>query len=117
MSQPQERTLGELKQSGYVSRSVREEVRENLMKAIQAKEELFPGIVGYENTVIPQLINAVLSRHDILLLGLRGQAKTRILRGLVRYLDEWMPIVKGSQLREDPLDPILPQTKNIHGER
>jgi len=111
MNQPAVKNLGELVESGYQSRSVREEVRENLILAIQSKVDLFPGIVGYENTVIPQLINAILSRHDILLLGLRGQAKTRLLRGLVQFLDEWMPAIEGSTLREDPLNPIMPQTK------
>ena len=110
MSEALSSTLGELKEIGYKSRSVREELRDNLIVALQAKQDLFPGIVGYEETVIPQVINAILSRHDILLLGLRGQAKTRLLRGLVDYLDEWVPMIEGTTLREDPLNPILPHT-------
>jgi len=108
---PTLKTLGELKRSGYKSRSVRDELRVNLSAALQSKQKLFPGIVGYEQTVIPQVINAILSRHDILLLGLRGQAKTRLLRGLLQFLDEWMPAIEGTSLREDPLKPILPQTQ------
>jgi magnesium chelatase subunit I len=103
---PKIRTLGELKRSGYCSRSVREELRQNLLAALREGEQLFPGIIGYDETVVPQLVNALLSRHDILLLGLRGQAKTRILRSLVRFLDEWTPVVAGTHLNEDPLHPV-----------
>ena len=108
---PQWSTLGELKSSGYCPRSVRDELRENLMiRAKTSDGPLFPGIVGYEHSVEPQLISALLARHDILLLGLRGQAKTRLLRSLVQFLDPWVPVLVGSPLREDPLDPILPQS-------
>ncbi len=103
---PTPRTLGELKASGYRRRSVRDEIRENLLQAMKAGEALFPGIVGYGDTVAPQLVNALLSRHDVLLLGLRGQAKTRILRSLGRFLDEWTPVMEGSPLNEDPLHPL-----------
>lgn len=113
MEKPSIKTLGELKKSDYISRSVRDEVRENIIVALKAKRVLFPGIVGYEQTVIPQLVNAILSRHDILLLGLRGQAKTKLLRGLSDYLDEWMPAIAGTSLREDPYQPILPHTKEM----
>lgn len=114
--QTRPRTLGELKASGYRSRSVREEVRENLLIALRRNEKLFPGIVGYDDTVVPQMVNALLSRHDILLLGLRGQAKTRILRSLVRFLDEWMPAVEGSPLAEDPLRPLTQATRTLVAE-
>ena len=98
--------LGELKASGYRSRPVKDEVRENLIAALKARRELFPGIIGYEKTVIPQIINALLGRHDIILLGLRGQAKTRIARQMTELLDEWMPVLADLPLNEDPLNPI-----------
>jgi magnesium chelatase subunit I len=100
------KTLGELKQAGYKSRSVKEELRENLIKQLRANEGGFEGIVGFEDTVIPDLQTAILSRHNILLLGLRGQAKTRIARLLVNLLDEYMPYIEGSELYDDPLAPI-----------
>jgi magnesium chelatase subunit I len=100
------KTLGELKQSGYKSRSVKDELRENLIKQLQKHEGGFEGIVGYEDTVIPDLQTAILSRHNILLLGLRGQAKTRIARLLVNLLDEYVPYIEGSELFDDPLAPI-----------
>ena len=90
-TQPLPQTLGELRNSNWtaerVSRSVKDELRENLIAKLRSKESLFPGIVGYEDTVIPQIVNAVLSRHNFILLGLRGQAKSRILRGLTTLLD------------------------------
>lgn len=99
-------TLGELKKSGWQSRTVKEEMRQNILNAMQEGKPLFPGILGYEKTVIPQIQNAILARHDMILLGLRGQAKTRILRMLTRFLDEKMPIVAGSEINDDPLNPI-----------
>jgi len=99
-------TLGELRTSGYVNRSIKDELRENLIAALRDKRELFAGIVGYEKTVIPQLINAVLGRHDIILLGLRGQAKTRLARLLTELLDEWQPALADFPLNEDPLAPV-----------
>ncbi len=99
------RTLGALKETDYRPRSVRDEVRDNIIRALKSKEQLFPGIIGYEETVIPNMVNALLSRHDILLLGLRGQAKTRILRSLRQFIDEWTPVIEGSSLNEDPLAP------------
>lgn len=102
----QAKTLGELRATGYTSRSVKQELRENLIKKLQAKEEVFPGIIGFDDTVLPDIQRAVLSRHSILLLGLRGQAKTRIARLLVNLLDEYMPVVAGSELNDDPLNPI-----------
>src|SRR5580765_7468817 len=99
-------TLGDLRQSGYRSRPVKQEIRDNLVRKLQAGETLFPGIIGYDETVIPQLVNAVLSRHNFILLGLRGQAKSRILRGLVDLLDERIPIVPGCEIHDDPLAPL-----------
>lgn len=99
-------TLGELKKSGYRPRSIKEELRENLIAKLQAKDKIFEGIVGFDDTVLPDIERAVLSRHNILLLGLRGQAKTRIARMLVHLLDEYMPIIKGSDLHDDPLAPM-----------
>lgn len=99
-------TLGALKASGYQPRSVKQELRDNLIKKLRNKEEVFPGIIGFDDTVLPDIQRAILSRHSILLLGLRGQAKTRIARLLVNLLDEHMPIVAGSELNDDPLAPI-----------
>src|SRR6185312_9241752 len=104
MHQP--KTLGELKQSGYKRISVKDELRANLVKKLQAGEKLFPGIVGYDDTVIPQLVNAILSRHNLILLGLRGQAKSRIIRQLTELLDERIPIIAGSEVNDDPFHPI-----------
>ncbi len=104
MSRP--KTLGKLKASGYECRSVKDEMRHNLLHMMDAGEELFPGIVGFDETVIPQIINSILSRHNFILLGLRGQAKTRILRNLVRFLDEYIPVVAGGELNDDPFAPI-----------
>ena len=99
-------TLGELRASGYRSRPVKQEIRDNLVRKLQAGETLFPGIIGYDDTVIPQLVNAILSRHNFILLGLRGQAKSRILRGLVDLLDEQIPVVPGCEIHDDPLAPL-----------
>ncbi|WP_295649845.1 sigma 54-interacting transcriptional regulator [uncultured Mucilaginibacter sp.] len=106
MSIPNIKTLGQLKQSGYVSRSVKDELRGNLIEQLQKHEGGFEGIIGYEDTVIPDLQTAILSRHNILLLGLRGQAKTRIARLLVNLLDEYIPYIEGSELYDDPFNPI-----------
>ncbi|MEA2174866.1 MAG: magnesium chelatase subunit [Blastocatellia bacterium] len=100
------RTLGELKESGYRGASVKDELRANLIKKIRAGEKLFPGIVGYDETVVPQIVNAVLSRHNLILLGLRGQAKSRIIRQLAELLDQQMPIIAGSEINDDPFHPI-----------
>ena len=89
------KTLGALKKQGYVSKRIKSELRDNLMEKLQQKSTLFEGIIGYEDTVIPQLIHAILSEHNINLLGLRGQAKTRIARSLTDLLDEYIPIVEG----------------------
>ena len=110
MARPQVSTVGELRRAverGAVPhRSVHEEVRENLIRKLRAGEPLFPGIIGYDDTVVPQLINALLSRHNFILLGLRGQAKTRLLRALVTLLDEQIAVMPGCEIHDDPLDPI-----------
>ncbi len=103
---PTIKTLGELKQSGYASRSVKDELRENLIKKLRNDEPVFEGIWGYEDTVIPDVQRAILSRHNINLLGLRGQAKTRIAREMVSLLDEYIPVIEGTELNDDPLDPV-----------
>src|SRR4029450_11097931 len=99
-------TLGDLRQSGYRSRPVRQEIRDNLVCKLRSGETLFPGIIGYDETVIPQLVNAVLLGHNFILLGVRGQAKSRILRGLVDLLDERIPVVPGCEIHADPLAPL-----------
>src|SRR3984885_16206200 len=94
--------LGELKSSGYRIESVKDEMRRNLIKKLESGEPLFPDILGYEETVVPQVCNAILSKHDMLFLGLRGQAKTRMLRQLVHLLDDAIPIVAGSEIHDNP---------------
>src|SRR5579885_2658561 len=101
-------TIGQLRASGYRVLSVKEEMRKNLVHKIRAGEELFPGIVGYEDTVIPQVENAILSGQDIVLLGERGQAKTRIARSLINLLDEVTPSIAGCEINDDPFNPICP---------
>ena len=98
-------TLGALRASGYQSRTVKDEIRANLRDHLSRGEDLFPGIKGYDRTVVPHLVNALLARHNILLLGLRGQAKTRLLRMLTRFLDEYIPVLDGAPLNDDPLAP------------
>jgi magnesium chelatase subunit I len=99
-------TLGALRRSGLRSRPVKQEIRDNLIRKLQAGETLFPGIIGFDETVVPQLVNAILSRHNFILLGLRGQAKSRILRGLIDLLDERIPVVPGCEIHDDPLRPV-----------
>ncbi|WP_370228156.1 magnesium chelatase [Mesoflavibacter sp.] len=99
-------TLGELKKSGYQPKSIKDELRDNLIEKIKNKETIFNGVHGYENTVIPELQRAILSRHNINLLGLRGQAKTRLARLMLTLLDEYIPVVEGSEINDDPLQPI-----------
>src|SRR5215475_1489416 len=99
-------TLGELRHARLPARSVKQEIRDNLVRKLQAGEPLFPGIIGYDDTVIPQLVNAILSRHNFILLGLRGQAKSRILRGLIDLLDEQVPVVPGCEIHDDPVAPL-----------
>ncbi len=99
-------TLGELKASGYQSKSIKEEIRQNLITRLKNKEETFPGIIGFEETVIPDVERALLSKHNILFLGLRGQAKTRMARLMTELMDEYIPVIAGSELNDDPLNPI-----------
>lgn len=106
-------TLGALKKSGYQSRSIKEEIRENLIRKLQQKEDTFPGILGYEDSVIPDVERAILSRHNILFLGLRGQAKTRMARLMTALLDEYIPVVEGSEINDDPQDPISSYAKQL----
>lgn len=107
------KTLGELKSSGYVSRSVKEEMRDNLIQKLRSGEPVFTGILGYEHSVIPQLERAILSGHNINFLGLRGQAKTKMARKLVELLDEYMPIVAGSEINDDPLKPLSLKARKL----
>lgn len=113
-------TLGELKESGYRPRTVKDEMRDNLIARLRRGEPLFSGIVGYEDTVFPQIINAILSKHDMLFLGLRGQAKTRMLRLLPTLLDEAVPVVAGTEVPDDPIEPRFRHSRTIiaeHGDR
>lgn len=111
------RTLGELKESNWESVSVKEEIRQNLIKKIRSGETLFPDILGYDKSVIPQLQHALLAKHDIILLGLRGQAKTKILRQLVSLLDEYMPVVEGSEINDDPFHPVSKHARELVEEK
>ncbi|MEM9037140.1 MAG: sigma 54-interacting transcriptional regulator [Actinomycetota bacterium] len=112
-------TLGELRASGWESVPVKEEIRRNAVRKIQAGEPLVDGVLGYEDTVLPQVENAVLAGHDVIFLGERGQAKTRMIRSLVNLLDEWMPIVQGSEINDDPYAPVSAKAKQLvdeHGD-
>src|SRR5947208_8415063 len=105
------RPLGELKRipdfdPGGACRAVKNDLRRNLLRSVEKGEALFPGVHGYEDAVVPQIVNALLSRHNFILLGLRGQAKSRILRGLVNLLDPEMPVVAGCEINDDPFKPI-----------
>src|SRR5881296_4111358 len=113
------RTLAELKESGYQSISVKDEMRANLICKLKRREKLFPGILGYDESVVPQLVNAILARHNLILLGLRGQAKSRIIRQLTNLLDEYIPIIAGSEVNDDPFHPISAygrQMIELHGD-
>lgn len=113
MSKQQIQTLGELIKSGYRSKTVKEEIRENLILKMQSRENPFEGIMGYEDTVIPDTERALLSRHNILYLGLRGQAKTRMARQMVELLDEWVPTIAGSEVNDDPLNPLSKYSRDL----
>lgn len=106
-------TLGDLRAAGYAPRSIRDEMRANLAAALRDGRDLFPGIFGYEQTVIPAVVNAVLAGQDILLLGERGQAKSRLARGLTALLDEWLPVLDGPDMPDDPLAPVTPQGRRL----
>jgi magnesium chelatase subunit I len=112
-------TLGELRASGYTPKSIREEMRENLIAIMRSGAALFPGIHGYETTVVPAIENAILSGHDIIFLGERGQAKTRMARSLTNLLDEYIPIVAGSEINDDPFNPVSRYARDLvdeHGD-
>src|SRR5689334_25404985 len=111
------RTLGELKSSGYRIESVKDEMRRNLVAKLESGEPLFPDILGYEETVVPQIQNAILSKHDMLFLGLRGQAKTRMLRQLVHLLDPEIPVIAGSEINDDPFHPISKYARDLVAEQ
>jgi magnesium chelatase subunit I len=123
MSSPLPQTLGELQSSKEFyearlkKRSVKDELRENLIARLKAKQTIFPGIVGYEDTVVPQIVNAVLSKQNFILLGLRGQAKSRILRGLTELLDEQMPYVAGCEIRDNPYHPLCKRCRDLIAEK
>lgn len=112
-SPPRADTVAGLKQTPYRYRSVKQELRENLLKRLKTREDLFPGVLGYQSTVVPEIIHAILSRHDMLLLGLRGQAKTRILRMLPNLLDEWVPVLADIEVPDDPLAPMTGLAKRL----
>jgi magnesium chelatase subunit I len=114
---PKPATLGQLKEAGYQPSSVKDELRRNVIRKLRSGEELFPGIVGYRDTVIPQIVNGILSKHDLLFLGLRGQAKTRILRMLPELLDEWIPILSGTEIADDPVRPTTKTGKRLVAEQ
>jgi len=111
------KTLGQLKQNGWQSKSIKQELRNNLIERLKNKQTVFKGVVGFDDTVLPDMERAILSNHNILLLGLRGQAKTRIARKMIHLLDEYMPIVAGSDLNDDPLQPLSTYAKNLIAEK
>src|ERR1700743_3957757 len=104
------RTVGELRAAGYRERAVKQEIRENLLTALAEGDEIWPGILGFEDTVLPQLERALIAGHDVVLLGERGQGKTRLLRALIGLLDEWTPVIGGSEIGEHPYSPITPES-------
>ncbi|MGE0793922.1 MAG: sigma 54-interacting transcriptional regulator, partial [Acidimicrobiia bacterium] len=110
-------TIGQLRESGWVSVPVKEELRRNAVARIKAGEPLFPGVLGYDDTVLPQLENALLAGHDVIFLGERGQAKTRMIRSLVQLLDEWLPVVAGSEINDDPYEPVSRHARDLVLER
>jgi magnesium chelatase subunit I len=115
-ARPADTTLGELRATGYTPRTVKEEMRANLLKRIGAGEPFLPGILGYDETVLPQLENAILARQDVILLGERGQAKSRIARSLATLLDPWLPYIAGTELHDDPMHPVSPLARSIVAE-
>jgi len=117
MSKPTQRTLGELRASGYRPRTLREEIRANLLARLCRGEPLFPGIHGYDDSVVPAVENALLCGHDLIFLGERGQAKSRMIRALVALLDEWLPELAGSEIHDDPFAPVSSEAKRWLAER
>ena len=114
---PAPRTLGELKRDGVRTRPLRQELRENLLGRLRQGQALFPGIHGYDDTVIPAVENAILCGHDLIFLGERGQAKSRMIRALVDLLDEWIPEVAGSEIHDDPYAPVSRMARELVAER
>ena len=110
-------TIGDLRRSGYTVRPVKDEIRNNLIQKLENHEPLFPGIIGYDQTVIPSLVNSILARHDILLLGLRGQAKSRLVRQLPSLLDEFIPFIKGCEINDNPYQPVCRRCTELVAER
>ena len=110
---PSPATVGQLKESGYRSRSTKEEIRENLLTRLRARDDAFPGIVGFDDTVLPELETALLAGHDLVLLGERGQGKTRLMRTLAGLLDEWSPEVDGCEIHDDPLEPVCVRCRGL----
>ena len=117
MPMPTQRTLGELRQAGFRPRTLREEIRANLLERLRKAEPLFPGIHGYDDSVVPAVENALLCGHDLIFLGERGQAKSRMIRALVALLDEWVPEVAGSEIHDDPFAPVSAFAKKLVAER
>src|SRR5690242_13082271 len=116
-SHPRAAAVGQLKETGYKPCSVKDELRRNVIRKLKAREELFPGIMGYRESVIPQIVNGILSKHDMLFLGLRGQAKTRMLRLLPLLLDEWIPTLADVEINDDPMAPSTKAGKRIIAEQ
>src|SRR6059058_22875 len=110
-------TRRELLDSGHVSKTVKTELRDNLLRRMRSGEERFPGIIGFDDTVLPQLERAILAGHDVVLLGERGQGKTRLIRTLVQLLDEWTPIVAGCEINDHPYAPVCGRCTRVLGER
>ncbi len=113
------KTIGDLKKSGYKEESVKDELRRNLIAMLQDGSNIFPEIIGYDDTVIPEIQNAILSKHDFILLGLRGQAKTKILRSLVNLLDAHLPVIAGSEINDHPFHPLSLASRELiekHGD-
>ncbi len=110
-------TVGELKSSGYEPRTVKDELRQNLIAKLEAGEDIFPGIIGFDDTVVPMIVNGILAHHDFVLLGLRGQAKSRILRQLVDFLDPEIPILEGGEINDDSLKPISKYARMVLDEK
>src|SRR3954466_1110229 len=106
-------TLGELRQSEYQVLPVKEEMRKNLIQKLRDNKPIFPGIIGYEDTVIPQVENAILSGQDVIFLGERGQAKTRMARSLINLLDDEIPVIRGSEINDDPYEPLSAEGKRL----
>src|SRR4029077_8692539 len=117
MSHPRPATLGQLKETGYRPCSVKDELRRNVIRKLRAGEELFPGIVGYRDSVIPQIVNGILSKHDLLFLRLRWADNTGIIRLMRTLLDEWIPTLEGVEINDDPIAPLTKTGRRIVAEQ